>query len=167
MDFVRLMTPLLYILLFSPLLKNMVYPPRTTAEVLDIFVPGVLTILAFGSGSGAGWTVLWELQSGAIERFRVTPASRFSIMLGSVLNDIVSFLVPSVLVVVISSLSRRIPPLLSAAKVGEECAYSARLRQLPPARSAGFVLRGCAGFSLRGRAGFSLRKALVFCCTGR
>jgi ABC-2 type transport system permease protein len=98
-----LSTPLLYILLFSPLLKNMGYPPRTTAEVLDIFVPGVLTILAFGAGSGSGWTIIWELQSGVIERFRVTPAGRFSIMLGSVLGDIVSFIVPSVLVIVISS----------------------------------------------------------------
>lgn len=98
-----LMTPLLYILLFSPLLKNIAYPPRTTAEVLNSFVPGILTLLAFSSGMGSGWTIIWELESGVIERLRVTPASRFSLLMGSVLTDIVDFLVPAILVVVISS----------------------------------------------------------------
>ncbi|MCL2705158.1 MAG: ABC transporter permease [Spirochaetaceae bacterium] len=98
-----LVTPLLYMLLFSPLLRNMGYPPRTTAEVLNSFVPGILTLLAFSTGMGSGWTIIWELQSGVIERLRVTPASRFSIMMGTVLTDIVDFLVPAFLVIVISA----------------------------------------------------------------
>ena len=51
----ELMTPLLYILLFSPLLKNMGSLPRSTAEVLNSFVPGLLTLLAFSTGMGSGW----------------------------------------------------------------------------------------------------------------
>jgi ABC-2 type transport system permease protein len=101
--FMGLMTPLLYVLLFAPLLKNMGYPPRTTAEVLDSFVPGILTLLAFGSGMGAGWTVIGELQSGVIERLRVAPISRFSILMGSVLRDVLMFIIPSVLVIAICS----------------------------------------------------------------
>ncbi|MDR1070373.1 MAG: ABC transporter permease [Gracilibacteraceae bacterium] len=99
-----LMTPLLYILLFAPLLKNIGYPPKTTAEVLNSFVPGILTLLAFGAGMGSGWTVISELASGVIERLRVTPASRFSILMGAVLCDVVSFVVPAVPVVAISAL---------------------------------------------------------------
>lgn len=102
--FSNLMTPLLYILLFAPLLKGLTNPPLTTAGVLDSFVPGILTLLAFTSGMGSGWTIIWEAQSGVIERLRVTPASRFSILMGSVLADIVNFLVPSLLVIVISAL---------------------------------------------------------------
>lgn len=98
-----LITPLLYIFLFSPLLKNMGKPPLTTAQVLDNFVPGILTLLAFSTGAGSGYTVIDELQSGVIERLRVTPASRFSILMGMVLNDIVDFLVPSILVIIIAS----------------------------------------------------------------
>ena len=98
-----LMTPLLYILLFSPLLKNMTSPPLTTAAVLNSFVPGILTLLAFSTGMGSGWTIIWELQSGVIERLRVTPASRFSILMGTVLTDILDFLVPAILVIIISS----------------------------------------------------------------
>lgn len=98
-----LMTPLLYILLFSPLLKNMGYPPRTIADVLSSFVPGILVLLAFSSGMGSGWTVIHELETGVIERLRVTPVSRFSILMGTVLTEMLNFLVPGLLVIVISS----------------------------------------------------------------
>lgn len=97
-----LMTPLLYLALFAPLLQGMGGAPKPTAEVLDSFVPGLLTLLAFSSGMGAGWTVIWELQSGVIERFRVTPASRFSLMIGPVLGDVVSFAVPALVVLAVS-----------------------------------------------------------------
>jgi ABC-2 type transport system permease protein len=98
-----LMTPLLYIILFAPLLKGMAYPPLTTAQVLDSFVPGILTLMAFSVGMGSGWGMIWNLQSGLLERFRVTPASRFAMLMGVVLSDIVAFLVPAALVVAISS----------------------------------------------------------------
>ena len=99
----ELMTPLLYMLLFSPLLKNMSIPPRNTAEVLSNFVPGLLTLLAFSTGMGSGWTIIHELDTGVIERLRVTPASRFSILMGTIVTDILAFLVPSMLVLIISS----------------------------------------------------------------
>jgi len=98
-----LINPLLYILLFSPLLKNMADPALTTAQVLDSFVPGILTLLAFSTGMGSGWTIINELQSGVIEHFRVTPVSRFSILMGAVLNDILAFIVPGILVLAIAS----------------------------------------------------------------
>jgi len=101
--FSELMTPLLYMLLFSPLLKNMGGPPRTSAEVLNGFVPGLLTLLAFSTGMGSGWTIIHELDTGVIERLRVTPASRFSILMGTILTDILNFVVPSALVLIISS----------------------------------------------------------------
>ena len=100
--FMGLITPLLYIGLFSPLLKNLSSPPLSTGEVLDAFVPGVLTLLAFIGGSGAGYGVIIELQNGVIERLRVSPASRFSILMGTVLRDIVAYLIPSILVIIIA-----------------------------------------------------------------
>ncbi len=99
-----LMTPLLYILLFSPLLKKLTQPAMSTAEVLDMFVPGILVLLAFGSGMGAGWLMVFDLNSGIIERLRVTPASGFAMLMGSVLKDVVAFLVPAIIVLAISGL---------------------------------------------------------------
>lgn len=93
-----LSTPLLYLALFAPLLRGMAQPMLSMGAVLDSFVPGILALLAFGSGMGCGWVVVWEVQSGVIERLRVTPASRFSLLtavvsaasgsLGLILKDI-------------------------------------------------------------------------------
>jgi ABC-2 type transport system permease protein len=99
-----LTTPVLYLALFEPLLRSMAGLPAFPAgHVLDVFVPGIMVLIAFGAGMGAGWPVIWELDSGVIERFRVTPASRLALLLGTVLRDIVMFAVPGVVVIVIAS----------------------------------------------------------------
>lgn len=45
-----------------------------------------------------------SLQSGVIERLRVTPVSRLSLLMGTVLRDIVMFIVPALLVIFVASL---------------------------------------------------------------
>src|SRR5690625_7903908 len=47
--------------------------------------------------------MVFELQSGIIERFRVTPSSRFAMLMGSVLKDVVAFLIPAFIVLTFSS----------------------------------------------------------------
>jgi ABC-2 type transport system permease protein len=97
---VGLSTPLLYLALFTPLLKSFAGGPGfRSGDVLDIFVPGVISLMAFGAGMGAGWIVIWELQTGVIERLRVTPASRFALLMGTVLRDVVMLFVPALLVI--------------------------------------------------------------------
>jgi ABC-2 type transport system permease protein len=99
-----LTTPVLYLALFAPLLRSLAggpaFPP---GQVLEVFVPGVLVLIAFGAGMGAGWPVIWELESGVIERLRVTPASRLALLLGTVLRDIVMFAVPGLVVVAVAA----------------------------------------------------------------
>jgi ABC-2 type transport system permease protein len=99
-----LTTPVLYLALFAPLLRSLAggpaFPP---GQVLDVFVPGVMVLIAFGAGMGAGWPVIWELDSGVIERLRVTPASRLALLLGTVLRDVVMFAVPGVVVIAVGA----------------------------------------------------------------
>jgi len=79
-------TPILYLALFTPLLKDLVgLPGLPSGNVLDLFLPGILALLAFASGSGPGFSTIFELRSGVIERLRVTPASRFAILAGPIL----------------------------------------------------------------------------------
>jgi ABC-2 type transport system permease protein len=98
--FVGFSTPLLYLVLFTPLLKHelSVQGIRTT-NVLDIFLPGILSLLAFASGMGPGFSTLFELQTGVIERFRVTPSSRFAILMGPILSSMVMMFVFDAVVV--------------------------------------------------------------------
>jgi ABC-2 type transport system permease protein len=101
-----LTTPLLYLALFTPLLNSLEGGPGfPRGHVLDVFVPGVLVLIAFGAGMGAGWTVIWELDSGIIERLRVTPASRLALLAGTVIRDIVMFLVPGIVIIVVASVA--------------------------------------------------------------
>ena len=73
-----------------------------SGQVLDVFVAGILALMAFGAGMGAGWIVISEMDSGVTERLRVTPANRFALLLGTVLRDIVMFAVPALVVIVIA-----------------------------------------------------------------
>jgi ABC-2 type transport system permease protein len=76
-------TPILYLALFTPLLKSVAHLPSNA--VMDLFLPGILALLAFSTGVSAGFSTIFELQGGVIERLRVTPASRFAILAGPIL----------------------------------------------------------------------------------
>ena len=92
-------TPILYLALFTPLLKNVV----PGGHVLDLFLPGILALLAFASGVTAGFNTIFELQSGVIERLRVTPASRFAILTGPILASMVMMFVFDAVVVAVGA----------------------------------------------------------------
>jgi ABC-2 type transport system permease protein len=96
-------TPILYLALFTPLLKHAgpVIPPGK--NVLDLFLPGILSLLAFLTGAGPGFTTIFELKAGVIERFRVTPASRLAILTGPILATMMMMLVFDAAVVAVGA----------------------------------------------------------------
>lgn len=100
--FVGLSAPLLYLALFTPLLRGLPgVAGRSTGAVLDEFLPGILALLAFSSGIGPGFTVIFELQSGLIERLRVTPTARVALLAGPILANVAAmFLFDGLLVAV-------------------------------------------------------------------
>ena len=96
-------TPILYLALFTPLLKHLIGSGGLpTGNVLDLFLPGILSLLAFATGIGPGFNTLFELKAGVIERFRVTPASRFAILIGPILASMLMMLVFDAAVVAIA-----------------------------------------------------------------
>ncbi|MGO9583031.1 MAG: ABC transporter permease [Acidimicrobiales bacterium] len=91
--FVGFSTPILYLALFTPLLKHVAPDLGVQGGVLEIFLPGILCLLAFASGSSMGFSTIFELQAGVIERFRVTPASRLAILVGPILSGLTMMIV--------------------------------------------------------------------------
>ena len=69
--------------------------------MLQLFLPGILALLAFASGASAGFGTIFELQSGLIERLRVTPASRFAILVGPILSGLLMMTVFDAVVVAV------------------------------------------------------------------
>ena len=95
--------PVMYLLLFAPLLKPAL-GVRTDAEAYEIFVPGLLVLLAIFGGLFQGFGLIAELRAGVIERSRVTPVSRFALLLGRSLRDTVSLLAQAVIITLLALL---------------------------------------------------------------
>jgi ABC-2 type transport system permease protein len=102
--FVGVFQPVMYLVLFAPLLKPALAPLNVTtdAEIYRVFVPGLLILLALFGGLFSGFGLIAELRAGVIERSRVTPVSRLALLLGRSLRDVVSLLIQAVIITVIS-----------------------------------------------------------------
>ena len=100
---VRLLTPVFYLVLFSPLLGKLTDVPGFSSDnVMNNFVPGLLVIESFMSGLFVGYDIIDEVRNGVIERFRVTPTSRFALLAGRVLHDLVNMLVIVIIFVLLA-----------------------------------------------------------------
>ncbi|MGR6317201.1 ABC transporter permease [Micromonospora soli] len=101
--FVGVFQPVMYLLLFAPLLKPALNAP-TQAEAYKIFVPGLLVLLAIFGGLFQGFGLIAELRAGVIERSRVTPVSRLALLLGRSLRDVVSLVAQAVIITLLALL---------------------------------------------------------------
>ncbi len=95
-----LVQPIVYLLLFAPLLDGFAQMPGfPPGGALNVFVPGVFVLSALYGSLFVGFGLLAELRSGVVERMRVTPISRISMLLGRALRDVTVFLVQGLLLV--------------------------------------------------------------------
>src|SRR5579864_2919429 len=95
--------PVFYLVLFAPLLTSIARSPGfPEGGPYNVFVPGLLIQLGLFGASGVGFGLIAELRSGVIERLRVTPVSRFALLLGRTLRDIVIMLVQSMILLLLS-----------------------------------------------------------------
>src|SRR5918912_313133 len=95
---IGIVQPVFYLLLFAPLLDGIARSPGfPPGGAYNVFVPGLLIQLGLFGATGVGFGLIAELRNGVIERLRVTPVSRFALLLGRTLRDIVIMLVQALL----------------------------------------------------------------------
>jgi ABC-2 type transport system permease protein len=100
---IGLVQPVLYLVLFAPLLKSVAAVRGFPAGgAYNVFVPGLLIQLGLFGAAFVGFSLIAELRVGVVERLRVTPVSRVALLLGRALRDVVSLLVTSLLLVLLS-----------------------------------------------------------------
>jgi ABC-2 type transport system permease protein len=99
--FVGVFQPVMYLLLFAPLLKPALQV-QSNAAAYEIFVPGLLVLLAIFGGLFQGFGLIAELRAGVIERSRVTPVSRLALLLGRSLRDVVSLITQAVIITLLA-----------------------------------------------------------------
>jgi ABC-2 type transport system permease protein len=104
---IGLLQPILYLVLFGPLLANLPAGSLSggtgtggTADAYRFFVPGLLIQLALFGSTFVGFAIISDWRSGVIERYRVTPVSRVAILAGRVLRDVAMLIIQSVILIV-------------------------------------------------------------------
>jgi ABC-2 type transport system permease protein len=105
---IALMQPVLYLVLFGPLLTKLPAGVLTggagaggVASAYKFFVPGLLIQLGLFGSTFVGFAIISDWRAGVIERFRVTPVSRLAIMAGRVLRDVLALVVQAVVLVLV------------------------------------------------------------------
>jgi ABC-2 type transport system permease protein len=101
---IALMQPLLFLILFGPLLTKLpaaTFGGSTAGDAWRFFVPGLLIQLALFGSTFVGFAIISDWRAGVIERFRVTPVSRIAIMSGRVLRDVVTLVIQGILLVLV------------------------------------------------------------------
>ena len=100
--FFGLTQPILYLVLFGPLLKKVTGGGLGGNGAWAVFVPGLLLQLALFGAGFAGFGIIQELREGVIDRQRVTPARRVSLILGRTLGNVVTIAVQASLLVLVA-----------------------------------------------------------------
>jgi ABC-2 type transport system permease protein len=97
---IGMLQPVLYLLLFGPLLKDVV---KTFGydNAYTFFVPGLLVQLGIFGAFFAGFSLIGEWREGVIEAERVTPASRTALLMGRLWRDLLQLLVQAIILVVL------------------------------------------------------------------
>jgi ABC-2 type transport system permease protein len=96
------MYPVIYLVLFGPLLDGAIKQAGAGVSAYNWFVPGLLIQVAlFGTAFG-GFGLIAELRYGVVERMRVTPMSRAAMLLGRSLRDVVILLFQALLMIVLA-----------------------------------------------------------------
>jgi ABC-2 type transport system permease protein len=96
---IGMLQPVLYLLLFGPLLKPLV--EHLGGNAYTWFVPGMLVQLGIFGAFFAGFSLIGEWREGVIEAERVTPAHRSALLAGRLLRDLLQLLVQAVILVVL------------------------------------------------------------------
>jgi ABC-2 type transport system permease protein len=100
--FFGLTQPILYLALFGPLLKNVSGGGLGGDAAWRVFVPGLLLQLAIFGAGFAGFGIIQELREGVIDRQRVTPARRTSLIMGRTISNMVTIGVQAFVLILVA-----------------------------------------------------------------
>ncbi|MGI8331621.1 ABC transporter permease [Actinomadura scrupuli] len=93
--------PLLYLVLFGPLLTRVSGARGFGGDAWQVYVPGLLIQLGLFGAGFVGFGLIADLRFGVLERLRVTPVSRVALLLGRVLRDTTVMLVQAVMLLAV------------------------------------------------------------------
>ena len=138
--------PILYLVLFGPLLSGVTGGGLGGPNASRVFVPGlILQLVIFGAGF-AGFGAIREIRETVVDRQRVTQARRFSLLAGRTLSNVAITSAQAVLLILAG-----IPLGLRASWLGVGCALALMCLLTAGIASASYA----AGLALKGEDAFT------------
>jgi ABC-2 type transport system permease protein len=132
--------PILYLVLFGPLLEASTRAAGAGTNAYNWFIPGLLIQTALFGSAFVGFGLIAELRYGVVERMRVTPMSRFAMLLGRSLRDVVILVAQAVVMMIIAlPFGLKIDPVGAAVTLGLLALIG--LLMAPLSYTAGLILK--------------------------
>jgi ABC-2 type transport system permease protein len=102
---ITLVQPMIWLLLFGQLFKRVVeLPGFATGSYVDFLTPGVVVMTVLFSSGWAGMAFIDDMDRGVLDRMLSSPVSRGAMMASSTVNQAVTIVVQSVIVVLVGLL---------------------------------------------------------------
>ena len=109
---IGLLQPILYLVLFGPLLQMVAKTSGFEGDAWQVFVPGLLVQLGIFGGLFVGFGIIAEWRAGVIDRQMVTPASRVALIAGRTMRDVLVIVVQAIVLTICAYFfGLRVPPL--------------------------------------------------------
>jgi len=95
--------PLIWLLIFGQLFKNMAsIPGFPSGRYMDFFLPGAVIMTVLFGTSWSGVSLLREINFGTVEKMLVTPVSRISIVMSRVIHSAVTVVVQCLIILIVA-----------------------------------------------------------------
>ncbi len=95
--------PLIWLLIFGQLFKNMASLPGFPAgRYMDFFLPGAVIMTVLFGTSWSGVSLLREINFGTVEKMLVTPVSRISIVMSRVIHSAFTVIIQCLIIFIVA-----------------------------------------------------------------
>jgi ABC-2 type transport system permease protein len=100
---VTLVQPIIWLLLFGALFKNVVeIPGFASSSYIQLLTPGVIVMTAFFSAGWGGMAMIDDIDRGVIDRFLISPVNRAALIFGRIFQNSLGIVVQAVIIVVLA-----------------------------------------------------------------
>ena len=98
----NLITPLLFLFLFSQLLQKLSVFPGVSGSYLEYLTPGIVVLNAMTGATLSGVSMVNDLNSGFLSKMLLTQVNRPAILLGRMLTDVFVVVIQSIITIVVA-----------------------------------------------------------------
>jgi ABC-2 type transport system permease protein len=98
----NLVTPILFLVLFSQLLQNLSLFPGITGNYLSYLTPGIVILIAFIGATLSGVSIVNDLNSGFLSKMLTTQVNKAAILFGRLMTDIFVVLVQALITLAVA-----------------------------------------------------------------